>query len=107
MLYLSRLAGVVCLCAIIFCPNLVHAQVLGPIVSWGRNVEGQLVVPPPNDDFIQIEAGDVHGVGLRSDGTVAAWGENIYNQCEIYQPNQDFVAIAAGGYHTLGLLSDG
>lgn len=85
----------------------------GPIVAWGRNVEGQCNVPPPNSDFIAVAGGRYHSLGLKANGTVEAWGGN-YDADGIYRgqsnppvPNRGFVAIAAGWYHNLGLRTDG
>ena len=53
-----------------------------------------------------LAAGDVHTVGLRSDGSVVAGGSNAYAQCNVSSWT-DIVAVAAGSYHTVGLHSDG
>ena len=53
-----------------------------------------------------LAAGDVHTVGLRSDGSVVAAGSNAYAQCNVSSWT-DIVAVAAGSYHTVGLHSDG
>ena len=53
-----------------------------------------------------LDSGDLHIVGLRSDGTVLAVGDNSNHQCDV-KSWRDIVAVAAGVYHTVGLKSDG
>ena len=53
-----------------------------------------------------ISAGDLHTVGLKSNGTVVAVGENYDGQCNV-SGWKDIVAISAGGRHTVGLKADG
>jgi len=58
-------------------------------------------------DFVAIDAGFYHSLGLKSNGTVVAWGSNDWGECDVPEPNADFVAIAAGRGHSLGLKTDG
>ncbi|MCI6433242.1 MAG: hypothetical protein MR828_00440 [Clostridiales bacterium] len=58
------------------------------------------------NDIVAISAGDLHTVGLKSDGTVVAVGSNEYGQCEV-SGWTDIVAVSAGGMHTVGLKADG
>jgi len=60
-------------------------------------------LPEPNTDFYKIAAGDLHNLGLRSDGTIVAWGYNGIGSCDVPEPNAHFVAVAAGGDHSLGV----
>ena len=53
-----------------------------------------------------ISVGDIHTVGLKSDGTVVAVGHDGFGQCDV-KDWQDIVAISAGDYNTFGLKSDG
>jgi hypothetical protein len=39
------------------------------VVAWGLNNFGQCNVPAPNADFVAVEAGGVHSLGLKADGT--------------------------------------
>ncbi|HPS02141.1 MAG TPA: hypothetical protein PLA90_11415, partial [Candidatus Sumerlaeota bacterium] len=78
-----------------------------PIVGWGINSYGAYTVPSPNNDFVAIEAGYYHTLGLKTDGSIAAWGYNGSGQCTIPSSNNSFVAIAVGGEHSLGLKSNG
>ena len=76
-------------------------------MAWGYSGHGQCVVPEPNTGFIAVAAGELHSLGLKSDGTIVAWGDNFWTQCDVPDPNSDFVAVAGGGFHSLGLKSDG
>ncbi|MDT8308801.1 MAG: PKD domain-containing protein [Bacteroidales bacterium] len=114
----------------------------GTVLCWGDNSSGQLgdnnsptdaivpvVVTDPTGtgmmtDIIAIDAGAVHTLALRTDGTVWAWGGNSSGQLGInslVQQNYpvqvlgvggvgyltNVVAIAAGSYHSLAILDDG
>ena len=54
-----------------------------------------------------VAGGDVHSLGLKSDGTIVAWGNNSDGECDVPDPNQDFVAVAGGAVHSLGISSPG
>lgn len=53
-----------------------------------------------------ISAGNMHAVGVRSDGTVVAVGENVRGQCNV-EAWTDIIAVSASVYHTVGLKADG
>ena len=53
-----------------------------------------------------IDAGNLHTVAVRPDGTVAAVGSNEYGQLNV-SDWEDIVAVAAGASHTVGLRADG
>lgn len=57
-------------------------------------------------DIIAISTGDLHTVGLKSNGTVVATGDNQHGQCNI-QNWKDIIAISASGLDTVGLKTDG
>ncbi|MCK5596109.1 MAG: T9SS type A sorting domain-containing protein, partial [Candidatus Eisenbacteria sp.] len=59
--------------------------------------------PEPNADFVEVDGGGWHSLGLKSDGTVVAWGRDVENQCNVPEPNADFVAVAGGSRHSLGI----
>ena len=51
------------------------------MVATGDNKYGQCNVESWND-IVAIYAGDMHTVGLKSDGTVIATGKNDVGQCD-------------------------
>jgi preprotein translocase subunit YajC len=53
-----------------------------------------------------ISAGDLHTVGVKSDGRVVAVGNNVHGQCNVGGWT-GAIQAAAGGYHTVGLKSGG
>jgi hypothetical protein len=53
-----------------------------------------------------IAAGEMHTVGLKSDGTVVAVGDNSYGQRNV-GGWADIIQVAAGNCHTVGLKSNG
>jgi len=55
---------------------------------------------------VMVAAGDLHTVGLKSDGTVVAVGDNSYGQRNVGSWT-NIVQVAADGCHTVGLKSDG
>jgi len=62
-----------------------------------------------NANFVanfMVDAGDVHTVGLKADGTVVAVGDNQYGQCNVGNWS-NIVQVATGYYHMVGLKSDG
>jgi alpha-tubulin suppressor-like RCC1 family protein len=83
----------------------------GSLVAWGRNTYGQTTVPAGND-FIAIDAGYNHSLGLRADGSVVAWGRDDGNplgdfgQVTNAPAGHNFIAIAAGRYHNIAMKSD-
>ena len=78
----------------------------GSIAAWGKNWSGQCNVPAPNADFVAIDGGNEHSLGLKSDGSIVAWGSNEAGQCDVPEPNAGFVAVAGGEQHSLGLKAD-
>ena len=54
--------------------------------------------------FTQLAGGNLHPIGLRSDGTIACWGSNFNGQCDA--PDGEFTQVAAG-YYSVGLREDG
>jgi len=99
--------GLVFLSVLVLGTGVASGQWIDSIVAWGDNYYGQCDVPAPNADFDAVAAGDVHSLGLKSNGTIVAWGGNYAGQCDVPAPNADFDAVAAGSYHSLGLKSDG
>ena len=83
---------------------------------------------PPNEQFLEISAGNFHTCGINTDGTVLCWGAGqSSNHCgavtygdtafDIYEevkfecgqsspPNISFLNISAGHLHTCGITTD-
>jgi alpha-tubulin suppressor-like RCC1 family protein len=97
--------------------------VLLPIISsFSLILPASAAVPLPDDPSIDhsatalnmpqgkvtpmVAAGEVHMVGLTSDGTVVAAGSNTYGQCDVSSWT-NIVQVSAGVLHTVGLRSDG
>jgi alpha-tubulin suppressor-like RCC1 family protein len=103
-----------------------------PVVfSWGKNNVGQLgtgittYTSSPVSivggfvDWIQVSAGAVHSIGLRSNGTAWGWGGNALGQLgdgtaisksspvSVVGGFTDWVKVSAGSYHNLGLRANG
>lgn len=87
-----------------FCLISIHTP--GSIVAWGRNDYGQCNVPSPNFDFIVVDGGSYHSLGLKND-SIVAWGLNSDGQCNVPNPNIEFVDVVAKGFNSLGLKIDG
>ncbi|MCP4251298.1 MAG: hypothetical protein GY778_30040, partial [bacterium] len=64
----------VCVCGLVVlgAASVASAEM---IVAWGSNAYGGLDVPAGND-FVDIEAGYLHGLAIRSDGSLVGWGWN-------------------------------
>ena len=99
--------------------------------SWGNNIVGSLgnnttvsrsspvSVVGGFKDWVQIEAGDRHSLGLRANGTIWSWGYGasgrIGDNTAITKSSPvsvvggftDWVQISAGGSHSLGVRANG
>jgi alpha-tubulin suppressor-like RCC1 family protein len=96
-----------CLVLAAFVSGMACAQSTGGIAAWGENNAYQCDVPAPNADFVMVECGDYHSLGLKLDSVIVAWGSNGEHQCDVPAPNSGFIAVAGGQYHSLGLKADG
>jgi alpha-tubulin suppressor-like RCC1 family protein len=109
--WLAVLGIVAMLLGMMFTPGVGHVQasVLGTVVAWGRNLEGQTNIPAGLSDVTAISAGNYHNLALKNDGTVVAWGCVTLNNapCTVPAGLSDVTAISAGGYHNLALKNDG
>jgi alpha-tubulin suppressor-like RCC1 family protein len=65
------------------------------------------ITPFGLSNLTAIAAGQVHVVGLRSNGTVIAWGSNGSGQTNVPAGLSNVTAIAAGYNHTAALKGDG
>ncbi|MDP6129788.1 MAG: hypothetical protein QGH77_09295, partial [Planctomycetota bacterium] len=52
----------------------------GPIVSWGRDSDGQVSNTPPGNDFVSIAGGGNHSLALKTDGSIVSWGRDSSGQ---------------------------
>lgn len=58
------------------------------------------------NDFISFDGGNLHGIGLKSDGTVWAWGMNNNGQLGNGTTNQSYLPIQVHGFNDVGFLTD-
>jgi alpha-tubulin suppressor-like RCC1 family protein len=103
----------------------------GTLLSWGNDEGGQLGNDDPlfsklnpvavqgATDIVAVEAGYVHSLALKADGTVLAWGNDAGGQLgnDAALENKatpvtvsgatGIIAISAGYYYSLALKSDG
>jgi alpha-tubulin suppressor-like RCC1 family protein len=104
----------------------------GTLWGWGNNLSSQLgvqtyplinILTPfqigTGNNWISVTAGNVHSLGIKSDGTLWAWGENLDGELGTgTDPNQnllvtqvgtatDWVSVGAGQYFSAGLKNDG
>ncbi len=90
----------------------------GADILFGVKEDGSVVSTPDSrsdtgrsqvngwGDMVQVSGGEIHTVGLRSDGTVVAVGKNDRGQCDV-DGWQDIIYIEAAGYCTIGITRDG
>ena len=62
----------------------------GTIVVWGTDLYGHIAMAPSTADFVAIEGGWFHSLGLREDGSIATWGETANRVLEVPAPNAGF-----------------
>jgi hypothetical protein len=74
------------------------------IVVWGSSANS-LTVTPAGIDYHAVALGEMHGLGLKSDGSIVGWGDNLKSATA--PAGNGFTAIAAGGFHSLALRTDG
>ncbi len=105
----------------------------GRLWSWGLNDEGQLGRPSSDlcalpcgptatlvvgDDWLDIDGGETHSVGLREPGTLWTWGGDTHGQLgngaagptsvpEQVGSDEDWAMVSSRGRHTLALKTDG
>jgi alpha-tubulin suppressor-like RCC1 family protein len=99
----------------------------GTLWGWGYNRFAQLGISTPLENQLwplQIEqdtswqgvaAGELHSLGIRTDGTLWSWGDNLKGQLgrrgNSSRPAQvgtaRWKAVAAGEYHTVAIQEDG
>lgn len=86
----------------------------GTVRIWGQSVGTPPSIPqlPPGTHYVQIGAGDGHGIALRSDGVIVMLGDPalcFYGQLLVppIPPGLTVRSVSAGSGHSLALLSDG
>jgi hypothetical protein len=77
------------------------------VKAWGGDVLGKNKVPSGLSDVMAIDAGNMHTVALKGDGTVVAWGANESGQTMVPVGLSEVAAIAAGFRFTVALKQDG
>lgn len=87
-------------------------NLIGKLVAWGDNAEGQCDPPEPDGDFIAIAAGGEYSLGLRCNGSIVGWGNDLWGQCTVPGSNTDFTALATSQsiaplFQSIGLKDDG
>ena len=68
---------------------------------------GQLNVPSPNEEFVDVGAGWYFAAYVRSNGMISAVGRNVAGECNVPAPNENFVAVDCGDFHSVALKADG
>ncbi len=71
-----------------------------PIAAWGSDAYGQIISTPTDPDFVAMDGGYYHIMGLHSDGSITAWGQDDFGQVSDTPTDSDFVAVAAGALTT-------
>ena len=78
-----------------------------PVVAWGDDSSGQLMVSPAATNVVALASGGDHCLALRTDGSVVAWGDNTYGQNQVPASVTNVVAVAEGDTDSLALRADG
>ncbi len=92
-----------------FDETFVDISVKGPVICGIRQDQtvscyGQVSIltkdgaPDPNDQFLQISHGYLHGCGLLTNHTVTCWGSNSHNQTAV--PAETSFNSVASGFRT-------
>jgi len=112
------------------CQHTVGVRANGTAWAWGNGADGKLgtnntitrsspvSVVGGFTDWCQVSAGNIHSLGLRSNGTAWAWGKNEgttgdgtnisrSSPVSVVGGFTDWCQISAGDCHSLGLRSNG
>jgi len=100
----------------------------GELWAWGSNFDGQLgagialtfsdrpVRVGSEAAWMTVDAGTLHSLGIKLDGSLWAWGYNASGQAGTnlvrgvparQGEDLDWIAVSAGGLHSMGLKTDG
>jgi hypothetical protein len=79
----------------------------GFLVSWGRDINNEVLDTPIGTSFIQVGGGRFHSVALLSDGSLVSWGNDFDNQVTDTPTTNDFTQVSGGYHHSVALRSDG
>ncbi|OXM82557.1 cadherin-like beta sandwich domain-containing protein [Paenibacillus rigui] len=79
----------------------------GTVQAWGKNDDGQAIVPSDLNGVKAVAAGSSHSLALKANGEVVAWGKNDVGQINVPIGLSGVVAIAANGSYSLALKSNG
>lgn len=77
------------------------------VFAWGRNTNGELMMPHSPAGIVAVAAGTDHSLALKGDGTVLAWGASARGQTTVPAGLSNVVQIAAGYRFSMALKSDG
>ena len=97
--------------------------------SWGYNYYGQLGLGNTtqqnspqqvgtNSNWLKVQSGFNHTIGIKKDGTLWAWGANFQGELGLGNTNHqstpqqvgtdtNWLTVQAGLYHTIGIRKDG
>jgi alpha-tubulin suppressor-like RCC1 family protein len=90
-----------------------HTAVITPegtVACWGRNDDGQCVVPIEVNvkrNVVAVSCGTIHMAALTEDGTVVCWGYNDRGQCDVPLGLQNVVDISCGDSFTIARTAFG
>jgi alpha-tubulin suppressor-like RCC1 family protein len=77
----------------------------GSVIAWGDNSVGEATPPAGLSNVVAIQAGSLHGVALKADGTATAWGYPVLPAITNVPPTlSNVVAIAAGSSQSIALV---
>jgi alpha-tubulin suppressor-like RCC1 family protein len=78
----------------------------GKISCWGAyTTDDQLVVPTPNENWVQVSAGHGYACARKNDDTLQCWGSNAYGK-STPTVTSDVMQITTGVAHTCAAQSD-
>ena len=80
------------------------------VFAWGRNSDGEDIVPKNFGPYVSVAAGNRHSVAVRADGQLVCWGSNFENACDTPSGQcgnmpalSDIRQVAASNFFTLAV----